>query len=70
MPVSRSACQTPRIGHHGTLTEPCVTCSRDLRTRANEALVDLDEAHPTVNLEIAVLGASRVVLVGRATHVP
>src|SRR5829696_9850928 len=23
VPVSRSSCQTTRIGHHGTLTEPC-----------------------------------------------
>jgi hypothetical protein len=24
VPVSRSSCQTTRIGHHGTLTEPCI----------------------------------------------
>jgi hypothetical protein len=27
VPVSRSSCQTTRIGHHGTLTEPCFTGS-------------------------------------------
>ena len=28
VPVSRSSCQTTRIGHHGTLTEPCPAESR------------------------------------------
>src|SRR5215218_8926174 len=59
VPASRSSCQTTRIGHHGTLTEPCCI-AREVRRLAppylGRGVGQALELHPVPDLLVHDLG--------------